>query len=145
VHHFCLLIGYGASAINPYLAFESITDMARSGLLKIDVEKAKKNYTKAANKGVVKVISKMGISTVQSYHGAQVFEAVGLDEAFVERYFTGTASRVGGAGLDVLAREVALRHQRAFPGRPLHGLGLDSGGQSQYRREGEPHLFNPET
>jgi glutamate synthase (NADPH) large chain len=146
VHHFALLISYGASAVNPYLVFESLDDMVREGVLpQAEAERAEAAYIKAANKGVVKVISKMGISTVQSYHGAQVFEAVGLNQSFVDRYFTGTASRVAGAGLEVVAREVLFRHQRAFPGRPLHGRGLDTGGQYQYRREGEPHLFNPET
>ena len=145
VHHFALLISYGASAINPYLVFESLDDMVRDGILpQADAELAEQAYVKAANKGVVKVISKMGISTVQSYHGAQVFEAIGLDQEFVDRYFAGTASRVAGAGVDVIAREVALRHERAFPGRP-RGQGLNSGGQYQYRREGEPHLFDPET
>ena len=100
VHHFCLLIGYGASAINPYLAFESIAGMCASGVLKgTDKTRYKKNYTKALNKGIVKVLSKMGISTVQSYHGAQVFEAIGLRPEVVERYFTGTSSRVGGINL----------------------------------------------
>jgi glutamate synthase (NADPH/NADH) large chain len=145
VHHFCLLIGYGASAINPYLAFESLSDMAKTGLLKVDGDKAKKNFTKAVNKGVVKVISKMGISTVQSYHGAQVFEAIGLSRPVIDRYFNGTSSRVGGIGLDVIAEEVQLRHERSHPSRPVVRLGLEPGGQYQFRSDGEFHLFNPET
>ncbi len=145
VHQFCLLIGYGASAINPYLAFETIANMVKTGRLKMDLQRAKKNYTKAVNKGVVKVISKMGISTVQSYHGAQVFEAIGLGHDVVERYFTGTSSRVGGIGIDVIAEEVKQRHDRAYPSRPVTRLGLDPGGQYQWRSDGEYHLFNPET
>ncbi len=146
VHHFCLLIGYGASAVNPYLVFESLHDMVRGGTLPgLTEEQAEKNYVKAAGKGVVKVISKMGISTVQSYHGAQVFEAIGLDQQFVDKYFTWTPSRIGGIGLDVLAEEVRLRHERAFPDRPTSGHALEAGGQYQYRRDGEHHLFNPET
>jgi glutamate synthase (NADPH) large chain len=145
VHHFCLLIGYGASAVNPYLAFESIADMAKDGVLKGEPAKLKKNFIKAINKGVVKVLSKMGISTVQSYHGAQVFEAIGLRRDVIDRYFAGTASRVGGIGLDVVAEEVCHRHERAYPGRPVVKLGLEAGGQYQYRSDGEHHLFNPES
>jgi glutamate synthase (ferredoxin) len=146
VHHFALLIGYGAGAVNPYLAFETIDDMLRQGQLRaIDYAHALKNYVKAANKGVLKVMSKMGISTVQSYCGAQIFEAIGLNTDFVDKYFTWTASRVGGIGIDVIAREVKARHDRAFPERPLNGHLLDQGGQYQWRRDGEHHLFNPET
>jgi glutamate synthase (ferredoxin) len=146
VHHFALLLGYGAAAINPYLAFETLNDMVEQGMLPgVAYERAVKNYIKAVNKGVVKVISKMGISTIQSYTGAQIFEAIGLDEKFVERYFTGTPSRIGGFGIDVVAREVKLRHHRAFPDRELAMRMLDAGGQYQWRSEGELHLFNPET
>jgi len=146
VHHFSLLIGYGASAINPYLVFETLDDMARRGLLaNLDAERAEKNYVKAANKGVVKVISKMGISTIQSYHGAQVFEALGLDREFVDKYFSWTAARLGGVGIHVIARETQLRHQRAFASRPANTETLEPGGQYQYRRDGEYHLFNPES
>ena len=145
VHHFCLLIGYGASAINPYLAFETIGDMLRDGLLKGEPLKLKKNFTKALNKGIVKVLSKMGISTVQSYHGAQVFEAIGLKQEVIDRYFARTPSRVGGIDLAVLAAEVAKRHERAYPSRPVVHLGLEPGGQYQYRSDGEQHLFNPES
>ena len=146
VHHFALLLGYGAAAINPYLAFETLRDMIDQGLLAgVDPGKAIKNYIKAINKGVVKVISKMGISTIQSYCGAQIFEAIGLNQDFVDRYFTWTPSRIGGIGLDVIAEEVLLRHRQAFPDRPVNGHALDEGGQYRYRREGEYHLFNPET
>jgi glutamate synthase (ferredoxin) len=146
VHHFSLLIGYGAGAINPYVAFETLDDMVRQGLLvNISHKDACKNYVKAAVKGVVKVISKMGISTIQSYRGAQIFEAIGLHPSVVEKYFTGTASRVGGIGLDVIAREVQARHQAAFPQRPVNGHVLEVGGQYQWRADGEYHLFNPQT
>src|SRR4051812_7795441 len=117
VHHFCLLIGYGAGAINPYVAFETIADMHRNGMFPqaLSFEQAKKNYIKAANKGIIKVASKMGISTVQSYRGAQIFEAIGLGKELVEKYFPGTASRLNGVGLDVIAKECLERHRRAFP------------------------------
>jgi glutamate synthase domain-containing protein 2/glutamate synthase domain-containing protein 1/glutamate synthase domain-containing protein 3 len=146
VHHYSLLIGYGAGAINPYLAFETLDDMIRQGdLVNINHEKAVKNYVKAINKGVMKVMSKMGISTAQSYCGAQIFEAVGLGQEVIDKYFTWTASRISGVGLDVIAAEVKARHDRAFPERPLNGHVLDVGGQYQWRKEGEYHLFNPET
>jgi glutamate synthase (ferredoxin) len=146
VHHFSLLIGYGVGAINPYLAFETLDDMIRQGLLvNISHKDACKNYAKAVVKGVVKVISKMGISTIQSYRGAQIFEAIGLHPSVVEKYFTGTASRVGGIGLDIIAREVQMRHQHAFPNRQVNGHVLDVGGQYQWRADGEFHLFNPQT
>jgi glutamate synthase (ferredoxin) len=146
VHQYSLLIGYGCGAINPYLAFETIDDMLRQGLLTgIDYKTACKNYLKAAMKGVVKVLSKMGISTVQSYWGAQIFEAVGLKQSFIDKYFTGTPTRVEGVGIDVVAQEVLLRHQRAFPNRSVNGHVLDAGGQYQWRDDGEYHLFNPQT
>lgn len=146
VHHFALLIGYGAGAINPYLAFETLDDMIRQKALNgLDHEHAVKNYIKAINKGVVKVMSKMGISTVQSYRGAQIFEAIGLNKDVIDKYFTWTASRVAGIDIDVIAQEVQARHQRAFPDRSVNGHTLEAGGQYQYRREGEFHLFNPET
>jgi glutamate synthase (NADPH/NADH) large chain len=148
VHHVALLIGYGASAVNPYLAMETVEDLARRGQVgDVAPEQAVRNLIKALGKGVLKVMSKMGISTVASYHGAQVFEAVGLDQAMVDRYFTGTSSKLGGVGLDVLAREVARRHEVAYPRAgtaPSHRT-LDVGGEYQWRREGELHLFNPET
>jgi glutamate synthase (ferredoxin) len=146
VHHFALLIGYGCGAINPYLAFETLDDLIQQGLLKgIDHKTACKNYAKAVVKGVVKVASKMGISTIQSYRGAQIFEALGLHHTVVEKYFTWTPSRLEGVGLDVLAREVQLRHEKAYPRFPVNGHVLDAGGQYQWRSDGEFHLFNPET
>ncbi|MEK7207733.1 MAG: glutamate synthase large subunit, partial [Pseudomonadota bacterium] len=146
IHHLALLLGYGAGAVNPYLAFETLDDMIRQGLLSgTDHEKAVKNYIKALNKGVLKVLSKVGISTIQSYRGAQIFEAIGLAQEFIDKYFTWTASRIGGIGIDMVAREVSLRHHRAYPERPVVHPELDWGGEYQWRRDGEYHLFNPET
>jgi len=146
VHHFSLLIGYGASAINPYVAFETIDDMIRSGLITgLDHKAACKNFVKAAAKGVIKVMSKMGISAIQSYRGAQVFEALGLRQDVIDQYFTWTASRVGGIGLDVIAQEVLARHHAAFPERQVDGHVLPSGGLYQWRHDGESHLFTPES
>jgi len=149
VHHIALLVGYGAAAINPYLAFESAEDMLEAGELPgvDDAEQAVSNLRKAMNKGVLKVMSKMGISTVASYTGAQVFEAIGLSADLVSHYFVGTASRLEGIGLDVIAGEVARRHERAYPPNPaeIAHRGLEVGGEYQWRREGEIHLFNPET
>lgn len=147
VHHFATLIGYGASAINPYLAFESIDGMIRDGLLpNVDHKKACLNFVKAASKGVVKVASKMGISAIQSYRGAQVFEAVGLRQDIVDTYFTWTPSRVGGIGLKVIAREVLMRHTAAFAERiPAEEKVLPTGGEYKWRDAGEAHLFTPET
>jgi glutamate synthase (NADPH) large chain len=146
VHHVALLIGYGAGAVNPYLAFETLDDMIHQQALDgITHEKAVQNYIRALNKGILKVMSKMGISTLQSYCGAQIFEAVGLDQAFVDRHFTSTASRIGGVGLEVVAQEVRYRHERAFPARPGSQPDLDNGGEYQWRRDGEMHLFNPQT
>ena len=146
VQHFALLIGYGVSAINPYLAFETLDDMIREGLLAdIDHDKAVANYIKAAVKGVVKTMAKMGISTIESYRGAQIFEAVGLHSSVIDKYFTWTPSRVEGAGIDVIEKELLARHSRAFPERQVDGHTLDVGGEYQWRKEGEPHLFNPET
>jgi glutamate synthase (NADPH) large chain len=148
VHHVALLIGYGAAAVNPYLAMESVEDLVRRGVItEVTPDKAVKNLIKALGKGVLKVMSKMGISTVGSYRGAQVFEALGLGRELVEEYFTGTVSRLDGIGLDVLAAEVARRHARAYPADGLRDphRRLDVGGEYQWRREGEPHLFDPET
>ncbi len=146
VHHYSLLIGYGCGAVNPYLAFETLDDLIRQGLLTgIDHKTACKSYLKAAVKGVVKVISKMGISTIQSYWGAQIFEAIGLKQSVIDKYFTWTSSRVEGVGLEVIAEEVLLRHGRAFPARPVNGHVLEVGGQYQWRDDGEYHLFNPQT
>ena len=146
VHHFALLIGYGCGAINPYLAFETLEDMIREGLLPgVEHKTACKNYIKAATKGVIKVTSKMGISTIQSYRGAQIFEAIGLNQELVDRYFTWTPTRMGGIGLDAVAQEVLVRHERAFSLRKDAVPVLESGGQYQWRADGEQHLFNPET
>ena len=148
VHHVALLIGYGAAAVNPYLAMETVEDLARDGyFVDVEPELAVKNLVRALGKGVLKVMSKMGVSTVASYTGAQIFEAVGLSQDLVDRYFTGTASKLGGIGLDVVAEEVARRHARAYPvdGLPPAHRKLDSGGEYQWRRDGEQHLFDPET
>jgi glutamate synthase (NADPH/NADH) large chain len=146
VHHFALLLGYGAAAINPYLAYETVADLInREAVSGLDYGKAVKNYIKAINKGVVKVISKMGISTIQSYCGAQIFESIGLNQDLIDRYFTWTPSRIGGVGLDVIAEEVALRHKQAFHDRRVNNEVLAQGGQYQWRGDGELHLFNPET
>ena len=146
VHHFSLLIGYGASAINPYVAFETIDGMIREALLTgIDHKTACKNLVKAASKGVVKVMSKMGISAIQSYRGAQVFEALGLNQSVIDHYFTWTATRVGGIGLDIVAQEVLARHRAAYPDRTANLAVLPSGGQYQWRNDGEAHLFTPES
>ncbi|MBV8731903.1 MAG: glutamate synthase subunit alpha, partial [Acidobacteriia bacterium] len=147
VMHFALLIGYGASAINPYLAIETLEDMVVRGLLPAPMtfEKALMHFKKAVNKGLLKTFSKMGISTLQSYRGAQVFEAIGLNKNLVDQYFTGTVSRVEGVGLEVLAREAILKHQHAFSPATGFDTELAVGGNYQYRARGEYHLFNPQT
>ena len=147
VMHFALLIGYGASAINPYLAIESLHDLKHRGLLPHNVtgNQAEKNFIKAINKGLLKTFSKMGISTLQSYRGAQVFEAVGLSKPLVEAYFSGTASRIEGVGLDVLAREAQIKHSYAFQPLTESETELVVGGQYQFRVDGEYHLLNPLT
>jgi glutamate synthase (NADPH/NADH) large chain len=148
VHHIALLLGYGAAAVNPYLAFETIEDLAAQGAITTtDPHSAVRNYVNALVKGVLKIMSKMGISTVGAYTAAQVFEAFGLDQALLDEYFTGTCSKLGGVGLDVLAEEVAARHRRAYPDNPTDRVHqrLDVGGEYAYRREGELHLFTPET
>jgi glutamate synthase (NADPH/NADH) large chain len=148
VHHMALLLGYGAAAINPYLAFDTVAELVADGTLgTINPRKAMRNYIKACGKGVLKVMSKMGISTVASYTGAQVFEAIGLSSEVVDKYFTGTVSRIEGVGLDEIAREVLARHKKAWPDRPteLAHRDIEVGGEYQWRREGEYHLFNPTT
>jgi glutamate synthase (NADPH) large chain len=147
VMHFALLLGYGASAVNPYLAIETIEDLHQRGWLPdgISAEAAVQNYEWAINKGLLKVLSKMGISTLQSYQGAQAFEAIGLNTSIVEQYFTGTPSRIEGVDLEVLAREVKIRHDYAFQTVADSDLELDTGGRYQYRVDGEYHLFNPST
>ena len=148
VHHIALLIGYGAAAVNPYLAFESIEDLIREGeLTGIETAAAVRNYLTGLGKGVMKVMSKMGISTVASYTGAQAFEAIGLDKRIVDEYLSGTPSKLGGVGLDVIAEEVKQRYRRAYPENPTERAHrrLEVGGEYAFRREGELHLFTPET
>jgi glutamate synthase (ferredoxin) len=146
VHHVSLLMGYGAGVVNPYLAFETIDDMVQQGLLTGTTrDEAVARYIKALNKGILKVMSKMGISTLASYCGAQIFEAIGLSQEFIDKYFTHTTSRIGGVGIDVIAEEVRLRHERAYGRRPAGVAELDAGGEYQWRRDGEYHLFNPDT
>ncbi|MBX2865754.1 MAG: glutamate synthase large subunit [Leptolyngbyaceae cyanobacterium MAG.088] len=145
VHHFAVLLGYGCSAINPYLAFETLEDMISDGLL-VDIkpEDACKNYIKAVTKGTVKIASKIGISTLQSYRGAQIFEAIGLNHSVIDKYFTWTASRIEGIDLDVIAKEAIIRHGHGFAERGDIPV-LDVGGDYQWRKDGEAHLFNPDT
>jgi len=145
VHHFCLLFGFGAGAVNPYMVFENLEDMIRQeSLSDINMRKAVRNYIKAINKGMLKVMSKMGISTLHSYRGAQIFEAVGIGRDVVDCYFTGTPSRIGGIGLDGIALEIEARQKRAFPARRIpKNLKLDIGGAYKWRRNGEEHLLNP--
>src|SRR5688572_3202153 len=148
VHHVALLLGYGAAAVNPYLAFESIEDLIRDGALTgVEPAQAVRNMVKALGKGVLKVMSKMGISTVGAYTAAQVFEAFGLANDVLAEYFTGTSSKLGGVGLDVIAEEAAQRHRRAHPDNPTDRVHrrLESGGEYAWRRDGELHLFTPET
>ena len=148
VHHVAALIGYGAAAINPYLAMESVEQMVRSGqIVGVTIDKAHKNLIKGLGKGVLKIMSKMGISTVSSYSGAQVFEAIGLSKEFVDTYFTGTTSQLGGIGIDVIHQEIAARHKSAYPLERATNphTALETGGEYQWRRDGAPHLFNPET
>ncbi len=146
VHHFAALIGYGASAVNPYLALASVESLAKIGFISGKTpEEAKAGYLKGVTKGVIKVLSKMGISTIQSYQGAQIFEALGLAKPFIDNYFTGTPTRIGGIGIDGVAKEAAMRHEAGFPVSGVPNTGLDSGGKFQYRRTGEYHLFNPFT
>ncbi len=148
VHHVALLLGYGAAAVNPYLAFETIEDLlAQGAITSAAPHRSVRNYVTALVKGVLKIMSKMGISTVGAYTAAQVFESLGLDQALLDEYFTGTCSKLGGVGMDVLAEEVAIRHRRAYPDNPTDRVHqrLDVGGEYAYRREGELHLFTPET
>jgi glutamate synthase (NADPH/NADH) large chain len=146
VHHVSLLLGYGAGVVNPYLAFETIDDMITHGLIAgVSREDAIDHYVKALNKGILKVMSKMGISTLASYCGAQIFEAIGLNQDFIDRFFTHTTSRVGGVGIDVIAKEACMRHQRAYGPQPAGVDELSPGGEYQWRRDGEYHLFNPDT
>ncbi|MGD9763692.1 MAG: glutamate synthase large subunit [Candidatus Binatia bacterium] len=146
VMHFALLVGYGCAAINPYLAFETLVDMVRAHILKdVEPDEAIKHYIKAITKGLLKVASKMGISTLQSYRGAQIFEAIGLNRDVIEQYFTWTPSRIDGIGLDVIAAECAARHHHAYAISPALDGDLDVGGHYQWRRRGEFHMYNPES
>ncbi|MFC5407748.1 glutamate synthase large subunit [Larkinella bovis] len=146
-HHYATLIGYGASGINPYMAFETITDMKERGMLQVDypVEKLHQNYIKAVNKELLKIFSKMGISTLQSYQGAMIFECLGLNKDVVDRYFTGTISRIGGMGLEQIGREILVRHRQAFPENNKLTNRLEVGGVYQWKQRGEAHIFTPDT
>lgn len=146
VHHFCMLIGYGVTAVNPYLAYETIHDLAEKGLLKeLRYEEAQKNYIKASVKGILKVLTKMGISTMRSYHGAQIFEAVGLKRSLIQKYFTMTPSRLDGIGLEEIALENQMRHDSAFAENALYPDTLEPGGTFQCKDDGEIHLYNPQS
>ncbi len=147
VMHYALLIGYGASAVNPYLAFETLEDLVIDKLLPetLTFEKAAGNYIKSINKGLLKIFSKMGISTLQSYRGAQVFEAIGLNKELIRQYFTGTPSRIEGVGLDVIAREAVMKHEFAYEPIGEADPELAIGGNYQFRTRGEYHLYNPDT
>ncbi len=145
VHHFTTLFGYGAGCVNPYLVYEAIADMVREKQLALGFKEAQKNYLKALDKGIKKVLSKMGISTLQGYRGAQIFEVLGLNKEVVDRCFTGSVSRIGGAGFSVLEEETLRRHSQAYPCRDNQDPNLVSGGHYQWRRDGEFHLWNPET
>ncbi len=147
VHHFACLLGYGATAINPYLALSTIRDMKQTGKIETELstEALKKNYVKAVNYGLLKTFSRMGISTLQSYQGAQIFEIIGLNTEVVNKYFNGTASRIEGLGLDEIAREVLVKHVRAFPDKRYPAERLPTGGIYHWKRKGEMHLFNPQT
>ncbi|WP_034762441.1 glutamate synthase large subunit [Rossellomorea vietnamensis] len=146
VHHFATLLGYGAEAINPYLAYETLRDLIEKGELQdTTYEKAVQRFVKAGTDGVIKVLSKMGISTIQSYRGAQIFEAVGIHQDVIDKYFTRTASRLGGIGMDIIEKEVLLRHRKAFNDRKDNQRTLESGDEFQYRKNGEDHAYNPST
>ena len=145
-HHFCTLLGYGVDAVNPYMAYESLHDLIQEGFIEnIDYKRAVKGYNKAVVKGIVKVMSKMGISTIKSYRGAQIFEALGLGEKVIDKYFTWTDSRIDGIGLDEIAKEAEMRHKEAYPNVQTNGQVLDEGGQYKWRRKGEYHMYNPKT
>ncbi len=147
VMHFCLLCGYGANAINPYMAFESLDELKRQGEMPVEMESIQiaDNYIAAVKKGILKTMSKMGISTLRSYHGAQLFEAIGLNKALIDDYFTDTSSRISGIGLEEIAREALARHESAYTERPSGPLELDFGGDYHFRHTGEMHLWNPTT
>jgi glutamate synthase domain-containing protein 2/glutamate synthase domain-containing protein 3 len=145
VHHYALLFGYGADCINPYLAYESVGSLVNDKELNLNLDTALHNYVKAVDKGILKILSKMGISTLQSYRGAQIFEALGLNQEVIDEYFTGTTSRIAGANLDIISQETILRHKQAFPDGDLDVPYLASGGLYQWKKDGEFHLWNPES
>ncbi len=145
VHDFCLLAGYGAEAINPYLAFDTLSNLRSELPAEVSEAELHKRYMKAVSKGILKVMSKMGISTYQSYCGAQIFDAIGLSKTFVAEYFSGTKTPVEGVGLDEIAEETVRRHRLAFGGAPVLRNALDVGGEIQYRLRGEEHMWTPET
>jgi glutamate synthase (NADPH/NADH) large chain len=145
VHHFCVLAGYGAEAVNPYLAFETLEELRQRSKLPLKPYEVQKNFLKAIGKGVMKVMSKMGISTYQSYCGAQIFDAVGLSTEFVEKYFTGTQSVIEGAGIAEIAAEAVQRHAQAFGDDPVYREMLDVGGDYAFRLRGEDHAWTPES
>jgi glutamate synthase (ferredoxin) len=145
-HHFCTLLGYGVDAVNPYMAYESLHDLIQEEFIEnIDYKRAVKGYNKAVVKGIVKVMSKMGISTIKSYRGAQIFEALGLGKEVIDKYFSWTDSRIGGIGLEEIAKEAEMRHKEAYPNVQTNGQVLDEGGQYKWRRNGEYHMYNPKT
>ena len=145
VHHFCALAGYGAEGINPYLAFETLETLREKRFPELDADQVRQNYVKAVGKGIMKVMSKMGISTYQSYCGAQIFDAVGLNSEFVDAYFNGTATTIEGIGLKEVAEEAVLRHAQAYGDSPLYKGMLDVGGIYQYRLRGEAHAWTPQS
>lgn len=144
VMHYALLLGFGASVINPYLSFAAIDDLVKKGEINMDYADARENYIKAVDKGLLKILSKMGISTLRSYHGAQIFEAVGISQEIVEKYFTGTSSKIGGVGFEELAREAEMFHEKAYAVASADEV-LNSTGNYAYRKYGEKHGWNPET
>ncbi len=145
MHHFCCLAGYGAEAINPYLAFETLLAMKSEFPEEVDEDEIVKRYIKSVDKGILKVMSKMGISTYQSYCGAQIFDAVGLRQEFVDRFFFGTATTIEGVGLEEVAEETVRRHRDAFGDAPVYRSALDVGGEYAYRIRGEDHVWTPDT
>ncbi len=145
VHHFALLFGYGVDAINPYLAYEALDYMRKEGILGLNLSTAVENYRKAINKGILKILSKMGISTLQSYRGAQIFEALGIHDEVIDRCFTGTVSRIGGVDFEIIRQETVKRHKEAYPERPVEFPYLATGGVYQWKKDGEFHLWNPDT
>ena len=144
VMHFALLLGYGASAINPYLAFAAIDHLVKNGEIKLPYSEARKNYIKAVDKGLLKVLSKMGISTLRSYHGSQLFEAVGVSDALIDEYFKGTASRISGVGSKELYEEAVMFHREAYSKDHTKVI-FDTNGEYHYRNNGEHHAWNPES